>query len=141
MEEMYSIGQFAALTGVTERALRHYDKKNLLKPTKRNEYGYRFYTERDLMQLQNILAMKYLDYSLDDIADYLNKSGEDLLSSLDMQTKFLESKMKHLERILKTIRHVKAVIEENQKQQADRDLLLALIYSIHSESELKKVDV
>lgn len=135
---MYSIGQFAALTGVTERALRYYDRKNLLKPTKRNEHGYRFYTERDLVQLQNILAMKYLDYSLDDIADYLNKSGEDLVSSLAMQTNLLETKMKHLEQILKTIRHVKAVIGDDQKQQTDRDLLLALIYSIHSEKELKK---
>ncbi|WP_138755143.1 MerR family transcriptional regulator [Paenibacillus sinopodophylli] len=43
--------------------LRYYDYKELLKPSFPNKHGYRFYIERDIMVLQNVLTLKYLDYS------------------------------------------------------------------------------
>ena len=43
----YRTAAFAALAGVTPRALRHYDRLGLLKP-RRTTAGYRIYTERDL---------------------------------------------------------------------------------------------
>lgn len=56
---MYTIGQFARKTGVTTRTLRFYDQKGLLKPSYLSESGRRFYTDRDLLTLQNILVFKY----------------------------------------------------------------------------------
>jgi len=134
---MYSIGEFAKLTSVTERTLRYYDQKELLKPSVRNEHGHRFYTEKDLISLQKILALKYVDYSLEDIGEFLNKSGEDLKLSLDMQSDLLQKKKAQLEQILRTIDHVKNIIKD-QEEHTDRDLILALIYSLQSEQEMKE---
>lgn len=134
---MYSIGEFAKLTSVTERTLRYYDQKGLLMPSLRNEHGHRFYTEKDLISLQKILALKYIDYSLEDIAEFLNKSSEDLKVSLDLQADLLQKKKSHLEQILWTIDRVKTITED-QGEYADRDLLLALIYSIQSEEDMKQ---
>src|SRR5690625_2205220 len=136
-KKMYSIGEFAKLTSVTERTLRYYDKKELLKPTVRNEHGHRFYTEKDLISLQQILAMKYVDYSLEDIGEFLHKSGEDLTLSLDIQSNLLQKKKTQLEQILRTIEHVKNIIKD-QEALMDRDLILALIYSLQSEQEMKE---
>ena len=64
---MYTIGPFARKTGVTTRTLRFCDKKGLLKPSNLSESGRRFYTDKDLLTLQNILVFKYLGYSLDEM--------------------------------------------------------------------------
>ena len=52
---MYSIGELAELAGVSARTLRYYDREGLLKPSCVNEAGYRFYGEREVNLLQQIL--------------------------------------------------------------------------------------
>ena len=60
----YSSGQFARLAGVSLKTIRFYDKKNILKPSYRNDSGARFYTEEDFAKLQQILLLKYLTKKL-----------------------------------------------------------------------------
>ena len=50
MSKTYRIQEFAELTGVTVKALHHYDRLGLLKP-QRALSGYRLYVERDLERL------------------------------------------------------------------------------------------
>ena len=64
---MYAIGAFAELTGVTIKALRHYERRGLLAP-RRTAAGYRRYTRRDLERLEGIIALKSLGLSLKQIA-------------------------------------------------------------------------
>ena len=52
---MYSIGELSELAGVSARTLRYYDRLVLLKPAHTNEAGYRFYGEREVDLLQQIL--------------------------------------------------------------------------------------
>ena len=59
----YSVRAFAELTGVTLKALRHYERRGLLTPT-RTRAGYRRYTLRDLAQVELIVALKSLGLSL-----------------------------------------------------------------------------
>lgn len=63
----YSSGQFARLAGVSVRTIRFYDKQNILKPSYVSPSGARFYTDSDLAGLQQILLLKYLGFSLEDI--------------------------------------------------------------------------
>jgi DNA-binding transcriptional MerR regulator len=60
----YSIGEFAKLTGITERTLRHYDQTGILKPFNYTEHRHRVYNNRSIVQLQKILVLKFLDLSL-----------------------------------------------------------------------------
>jgi len=62
-------------TGVTTRTLRFYDRKGLPKPSHLSESGRRFYTDKDLLTLQNILVLKYLGYSLDEIRTMLRSDA------------------------------------------------------------------
>jgi DNA-binding transcriptional MerR regulator len=68
----YSIAAFAALAGVTPRALRHYDRLGLLTPTRSNT-GYRRYVERDLEVLEEIIALKFIGVPLKQIAGILSR--------------------------------------------------------------------
>jgi DNA-binding transcriptional MerR regulator len=63
---MYSTRAFAALTGVTVKALRHYERMGLLGPM-RTRARYRRYAFTDLQQIERILALKSLGLSLTSI--------------------------------------------------------------------------
>ena len=63
----YSSGQFAKLAGVSVRTIRFYDTQNILKPSLVTESGARFYTDSDLVRLQEILLFKYLGFSLEGV--------------------------------------------------------------------------
>ena len=52
------IKEVSELTGVSARTLRYYDQIGLLKPSKTSEAGYRYYGERELEILQQILFYK-----------------------------------------------------------------------------------
>ena len=60
----YTSGEFARKANVTLRTIRYYDKQGILKPSKVNEKGYRYYTDGDFAKLQKILSLKYLGFSL-----------------------------------------------------------------------------
>jgi DNA-binding transcriptional MerR regulator len=59
MMAQWYVKDLSKLTGVSVRTLHHYDQVGLLKPSIRQENGYRLYSERDLLKLQQIVALKY----------------------------------------------------------------------------------
>jgi MerR family transcriptional regulator, thiopeptide resistance regulator len=67
VEHTYGTISFAALVGVTPRALRYYDRLGLLRP-KRSRAGYRIYSARDLEALEEIVALKFIGVPLKKIA-------------------------------------------------------------------------
>ncbi len=66
----YRVQEFAELTGVTIRALHHYDRIGLLKP-RRSGKRYRVYTDADVLRLQQIVVLKYLGLPLAGIREAL----------------------------------------------------------------------
>lgn len=66
-EEPITIGDMAKKLNVTVRTLQYYDKEGLITPSATTKGGRRFYTKQDLVKLHQILSMKYLGFSLDDI--------------------------------------------------------------------------
>ncbi|MEO7001144.1 MAG: MerR family transcriptional regulator, partial [Ktedonobacterales bacterium] len=98
-ERPYQVGEFAALTGVSIRTLHHYDQLGLLRPSHRSAAGYRFYTEQDLLRLQQILTLRYLGFALQQIHDLLDRADFDMLASLVIQRRVLRDRIRELERI------------------------------------------
>lgn len=69
----WKIGELAAQTGLTVRALHHYEELGLLTPELRGDNNYRLYTETDVSRLQQIVSLKALGFSLEQIKDALTK--------------------------------------------------------------------
>jgi DNA-binding transcriptional MerR regulator len=59
-------------TGLTVRTLHHYDQIGLVKPSARSESGYRLYTAADITRLQQVLSLRQLGFSLDEIRNCLD---------------------------------------------------------------------
>jgi DNA-binding transcriptional MerR regulator len=73
--EALKVGDLARRTGLTVRTLHHYDAIGLLKPSLHSQAGYRLYTARDIARLQQVLSLRQLGFSLDEIRDCLDRPG------------------------------------------------------------------
>ena len=68
--EMYSIGVFSKLTKTTVAALRFYDREDIFKPAYTDKYtGYRYYTSSQLTELQEIISLRQIGMSLEQIKE------------------------------------------------------------------------
>lgn len=133
----YSSGQFARLAGVSLKTIRFYDKKNILKPSYRNPSGARFYTEEDFVKLQQILLLKYLGLSLEDIKELAIDTSDQhmLLNSLRIQKKLVKDRMEQLQLVEEAINDTVETME--QEKQVDWSHMLELIHLTGMEKSLK----
>jgi DNA-binding transcriptional MerR regulator len=69
------VGELARRTGLTVRTLHHYDEIGLLRPSLHTAAGHRLYTADDIARLQQILSLRQLGFSLEEIAGCLGRGG------------------------------------------------------------------
>lgn len=89
MKKYYRIKAFSKLTSVTVRTLHYYDEISLLKPSHKSSSGHRFYSEKDLLMLQQITTFKFFGFSLKQVKQLLQSPQFDINQSLKMQTEVL----------------------------------------------------
>lgn len=133
----YSSGQFADMAHITKKTIRYYDEHNILKPSFVTPYGARFYTDADFARLQQILLLKYLGFSLEDIREItINDSDPHFLSdSLKMQLKLVEDRIEQLQLVTESIQETLKVIED--RHTVDWNQMINLIHLTELEKSLK----
>lgn len=99
----YTVQKLATIAGISVRALHHYDHVGLLKPSRVESNGYRYYEANELLKLQQILFFRELDFSLADIKRILSSPSFDMRAALRDQRKLIELKKNRLSRLVKTI--------------------------------------
>jgi MerR family transcriptional regulator, thiopeptide resistance regulator len=101
---MYKVREFAERAGVTVRTLHHYDRLGLLPASGRTQAGYRLYGERDLVRLQQIVTLKFIGLSLQEIkALLLDRTQPDLTATLRLQRLLLVEKRRRVEMAIQAI--------------------------------------
>lgn len=90
-----TIKEIEARSGMTRANIRFYETEGLLSP-KRNENGYRDYSEEDLNILMRIKLLRTLNISLEEIKAIHNKEHE-LEEVLEKHVKELETEKEHIE--------------------------------------------
>ncbi len=108
----YRTGEFARKASVSVRTLRYYDQLGLLSPSTYSQAGYRLYTDQDFPRLQQILGLKYLGFSLDEIRRCLDGSPGRFKDALGIQKAMLLERKAHLEAILQAIEQTEAWLDE-----------------------------
>jgi len=97
------------------RTLRYYDRMGLLSPSARTEAGHRQYTNADLARLQQILALKFLGFSLEEIRRCLHVGPASLRSALQLQRAMLEERRAELERILSALSYAESALQDGRE--------------------------
>lgn len=127
---LYRTGQFARKASVSIRTLRYYDKEGLLSPTEYSEAGYRLYTDEDLVNLQQILALKFLGLSLDEIKALLRPDPRSLQDVLAQQKAMMHAKRAQLDGIIQAIDETEKLLETGE---CDWESLIRVIQAIQME--------
>jgi DNA-binding transcriptional MerR regulator/effector-binding domain-containing protein len=124
-ERMLSIGRFARLTGVTVKALRHYDELGLLRPAHVDEWtGYRWYERAQVREAVAVRRLRSLRVPLDEVAVLIRSDDESLRESLAVHRARLEGELVDTRQILTEL---DALIEGKEQLVTDVTLDLPLI--------------
>lgn len=111
-----TVGEVAKKMGVTVRTLQYYDKEGLLSPSAESEGGRRLYTDKDLVMLHQIISLKSLGFSLDDIKKRLIslETPADVANALTEQADDIRQKIEQLQASLTAIEQLKAEVLQMQ---------------------------
>src|SRR5437764_10697044 len=71
--EALKVGELARRTGLTVRTLHHYDEIGLLRPSLHTEAGHRLYTAGDVARLQQVVSLRQLGFSLEEVRECLDR--------------------------------------------------------------------
>ena len=144
MEKRMTSGEIAKKVGISQKAVRLYDEKGLLKPSDYSEGNYRLYDKEAILILEKIIALKQVGFTLEEIYENLILGKNmDITESLNQQLELMEKKKQELEKTIACIKtmlirtngqpnwnDVAAVARSIQKdQEADENHMNALKYT------------
>ncbi len=128
-QKLLAIGELAHLVGISVRTLQYYDEQDLLKPVV-TEGGRRKYTREAILRLEQILFLKSLGFSLEEINDKILdlKTSSDFEKVFSQQRKVLTGQIKHLNHIVSMIDMV--ITETKTGQEINMDRLITIMESM-----------
>lgn len=130
-----TVGEVAKKMGVTVRTLQYYDEEGLFSPSSESEGGRRLYTDKDVIKLYQILSLKHLGFSLDDIKNRLISldTPVDVADALAEQAAAMREKIKNLSESLKEIETLQT--EVLQMQSVDFKKYADIIVNLQMKNE------
>lgn len=110
-KDFMTIGCVAKKMNVSVRTLQYYDNEGLFSPSATSEGGRRLYTEKDIVKLQQILSLKSLGFSLDEIKNQLTsiETPDEFAAALQEQA---ESVQNQIEKLSESLREIQALEKE-----------------------------
>ena len=117
-DQLYTVGQVAALASVTVRTLHHYHQIGLLTPSHRSESGYRLYGYDDLERLRQIRLLRELRFGLEAIEQLLDGPAWDRRAALTAQRELLRERQERTESIIRGVDGALRALEEETKMEA-----------------------
>lgn len=114
------MGELAAATRLTVRALHHYDEIGLFVPSDRTSAGHRLYAEEDVGRLYRILALRRLGLRLDEIAVLLDQDGVSLLDTVRRHLEQVERELEQQQRLRQRLLALLSALERSLKPSIDQ---------------------
>jgi DNA-binding transcriptional MerR regulator len=115
----YTVKQLSQLAGISIRTLHYYDQIGLLKPSFIKSNGYRYYEEKELIKLQQVLFFRELDFPLEKIKEIMESPTFDPSVALADQKKLLELKRKRIDGLLRTIEQTIVAVKGGEHMSDD----------------------
>ncbi len=117
-EAYLQIGEVADRTGVTQRTLRFYEEKGLLRPPSRMDGGFRLYSEEDVQRVEQIRRLQnLLGVTLAEIKEMVD--AEEVLRELKAQYRpeaDVEEKKRQLQKAIDVVERQYAIVRQKTEQ-------------------------
>jgi DNA-binding transcriptional MerR regulator len=129
----FTVGQLAKLTGLTVRALHHYDAIGLLVPSQRSDAGYRLYAQGDIVKLFRIQALQDLGLSLTEIEGVLERASVALPELVTRQISVLDSQIEQATTLRQRLCHLSQLLTRGVEPTTDDWLDAVELITLHDQ--------
>ncbi|MBT2668051.1 MerR family transcriptional regulator [Bacillus sp. ISL-4] len=119
-KNFWKIGELASQCGITVRTLHHYHQIGLLVPSEFTEAGHRLYTKADASKLQQILSLKQLGFSLEEIYNFFVNPNYNPMLVVQAQLEIINEQIKLKEKLRKELEQLQTLASLNQNISADQ---------------------
>lgn len=140
---LLKVGELARRTGLTVRALHHYDSIGLLSPSERSDSGYRLYSRDDVARLHGIQTLRRMGLRLADVAQLLGGGTVTLPAILARQIGTLDQEIAQAQALRERLGVMQLVLAGGGQPEIDDWLaslsLMSTLEQYFSASELKLV--
>jgi DNA-binding transcriptional MerR regulator len=133
----YRVSQVAQTTGISVRALHHYDEIGLLVPRARTGAGYRLYDDDDLLRLQQILIGREQGLALDEIRRSLDDPRFERRQALLEQKQQLQRRAEQATEMIRAIDAALGLLEDDAGENMDMKQLFDGFEPFKYEAEVK----
>jgi DNA-binding transcriptional MerR regulator len=120
-EAYLQIGEVAERTGVTQRTLRFYEEKGLLRPPTRMDGGFRLYSEDDVRHVKHIRRLQdLLGVTLAEIKDMVE--AEEILWELKAQYRpesDVSEKRQQLQKAIDVVTRQHGIVSQKAEQMSE----------------------
>lgn len=135
----YTVAEVAKISGVTVKALHHYDEIGLLRPAFIGDNRYRYYGRNELLRLQQIMFHRELNFPLAKIGPLLDRPDFDRVAALNEQKIRLKAEAKRYRQLIRTIDRTIAELE-GEKKMRNADLYKGFPPEKQAEYEASLID-
>lgn len=105
----FTAGEFAKLHHLNKRTLHYYDSVGIFSPKHKGSNGYRYYTYEQSMELENILALRELDMSIEEIQTYIKNPN-----MVDFQ-KITKDKIYEIDQSISRLKQLKTILKKKSR--------------------------
>jgi DNA-binding transcriptional MerR regulator len=145
MAKTLKVGEVAKRTGLSVRTLHYYDEIGLLSPSHHTESGHRMYGAAALARLQQIVSLRELGFSLDEVRDVLARPDysplrvvERHIARLGEQIEAQQKLRSHLEAIARALATAEELSAEELIETIKETKMISKYYTPEQWEELKE---
>jgi DNA-binding transcriptional MerR regulator len=145
-DELLSIGRFAQLTGLTAKALRHYDELGLLRPSHVDGLtGYRWYSHEQARDAVAVRRLRAFELPLDEIAEVLGGDDAVLRERLAVQRARLEGRAvvtgRMIDELDRLLRGEDELVAERKLDYRVQDVPKLVLAAVHRPARLGELPI
>ena len=119
-QRWWKVGELARATGLTIRALHHYDELGLLVPSERTQAGHRLYDPEDVRRLYRIVALRRLSLPLEEVAAVLEDESVSLADTVRRHLERVERDLRRQQRLRRRLAQILFELDRNAEPTVDQ---------------------
>lgn len=131
-KKSWKVGELATQTGLTVRTLHHYDQIGLFSPSQHSNAGHRIYTEADISELQQIISLKQLGFSLDEIKEMIKSPCFKPDEVIEMQLERLNEQIRMQEQLRSRLLDIYDLLNAQQDVSAEKFIKLIEVINMNN---------
>ncbi|WP_239623935.1 MerR family transcriptional regulator [Paenibacillus sp. H1-7] len=134
----WKVGDLAGQTGLTVRTLHHYDEIGLFSPSMHSESGHRLYSQEDIAKLQQILSLKQLGFTLEEIKEILSNPYYNKLEVIKFHLDGIKEQIRIKEQMHEQLERIYQQLLTHQEVTAEQFIQLIGVTQMNADNYFTK---